>query len=123
MLQTKLDSRDQEAELIPGIIARTFKSHRVEISLLPKRSHRIRDLNLPNSAGFRLFNLIKDVRRKDVTADDCQVRWRLGRRRLFYHVLDAIDAFLNFITSRTPNREIASPATCMVATTGASYFS
>src|SRR5882672_3708227 len=97
MLERELDSSNQEAELVTGVVARTFKANRVKRTPPQERTHGVSNLNLADRAGRCLLKLVEDVRRQHVTTDDCQIRRRFRKRRFFNHVPDLINTVCHFL--------------------------
>src|SRR6266550_6046406 len=98
MPEGELNCGNQETELVAGIVTRSFEAHTVKWPLLEKRTHSISNLNLSDGAGQGFFKLVEDIRCQHIPSDNCQIRGRFRKLRLFDHVVDLIDPVFHFLT-------------------------
>src|SRR5262245_34168044 len=88
-LECKLNSGFQEPELIPGIVPLAFKFVSVNGPVAQQMFQRIGQLNLAARAWGNRLNAVEDLRHQNVPPYDCEIRRRIGRFGLLYHVADS----------------------------------
>src|SRR5450756_2357069 len=80
----ELDGGLQPAHGRPGIVASPIELVAVDRLLFHERLDRVRELDLASGAVRRLLQLVEDLRRQHVAADDGEVRWRRAGRGLLH---------------------------------------
>src|SRR5215212_4852874 len=81
-LEGELDGRLQPAHRGSSVVPRSLELVGVDRLLFHERLDRVRQLDLATGASLRLLELVEDLRRQDVAADDRQVRRCVGGRGL-----------------------------------------
>ena len=90
--QAELDRRGEEAERVARVVAGELAHHPVERRPRRLRPQGVGELDLAAPSGLQTGDLVEDVRRQHVAADDDQVARRLAGGRLLDHVADGDDA-------------------------------
>src|SRR5271157_6410238 len=88
-LQRHLHRGLEEAELVARVVALALKNVSINRLFQQQSPQGVGQLDLPSGAGLRRRQLGEDGWRQDVTADDGEIRRRLGGLRLFHHIVDA----------------------------------
>src|SRR5262245_35584532 len=89
--QGELDRGGEEAEGVAGVVAGDLADHPVERRPRRLRPEGVGELDLPASPRRQAGDLVEDVGRQDVTADDDEVARRIVDRGLLDHVTDGDD--------------------------------
>src|ERR1019366_4126527 len=76
-LQRQLYRRSEPAHRGPGIVSHAVEGVGVDVLFFHQRLDRIGQLDLAAGPSGRLLELVEDLRRQDVAADDGQVRGRV----------------------------------------------
>src|SRR6185503_8734068 len=88
--ERELDGRLEPAHRRAGVIARSFELIRVHALLLHHRLDVVGELDLPAGPALGLLELVEDLRREHVPADDGEVRRRLLRLGLLDELRDPV---------------------------------
>src|SRR4029450_11787303 len=91
-LQRQLDRRLEPAHRRPAVVGRALELVAVDRLLLHQRLDGVRELDLAAGALLGLLELVEDLRREDVAADDRQVRRRILRLRLLDEPVAPVEA-------------------------------
>src|SRR6516164_6194161 len=96
----EFDCGFEEAELVARVIAFTFEHVRIDGLLFEQEADAVGQLDFAAFSFSSFFEEAEDLRRQNVSPDDCQIRGSFARGRLFHNVLNAVYAAVETIDGR-----------------------